>query len=308
MNPRVSVLMAVYNGDKYLRAAVESILDQTFTDFEFIIIDDCSSDHDKEILRSFADSRIKIIENQTHAGLTASLNLGLALARGEYVARMDSDDISLPERLARQVEVLDDNPDVGACSTWAFDIDENGCRTGKRETPTGEQLDNFYWRTSLIHPAAMFRFGPARSLRYDSTMAYAQDYDLWLRIRSHHRLSNLSEYLLLYRVHEKSVSNTRAEKQIETAYGAFCRHLKTDRISYAAFLAVMGRSCRLDPLRRALAMFRVARCINKPYRKFFPDDVEYLRQWSREKGCGRGWLSGLTSRAVRFLVRRVSFV
>jgi len=281
MNPRVSVVMSVYNGEKYLREAIDSILAQTFTDFEFIIIDDGSTDRSPQIIDEYADGRIRFIRNDRNIGLTLSLNKGLKTAHGEYIARMDCDDVSLPERLAKQIAFMDANREVGACGTWALDIDHAGKVIGKRETLVGEQLDNFYWRTSLIHSSSMFRFNPSGGPWYDPTAPVSQDYDLWLRIRTERKLSNLAEHLLLYRVHDESITNVNADKQMNTAYQSFCKHVGQGVISFEAFKALMGYSHKLDPLRRSLATMRLAKRIHKPYRVFFNDDVEYACGWLR---------------------------
>src|SRR2546423_6687976 len=126
MRPRVSVLMPVYDVAKYLREAIDSILGQTFTDFEFIIIDDASTDRSAEIINSYNDPRIRFIQNEKNVGLIATLNRGLDLAYGEYLARMDQDDVSLPERLAKQVAFMETASDVAASGTWARDIDDKG--------------------------------------------------------------------------------------------------------------------------------------------------------------------------------------
>src|SRR5258707_849690 len=138
MSPRVSVVMSVYNGEKYLGEAVDSILAQTFTDFEFIIIDDGSEDRSPELIEAYVDSRISFLRNEKNVGLTRSLNKGLQVASGEYIARMDCDDVSLPDRFAKQVAFMDANSGVGACGTWALDIDGAGKVIGRRETLTGE--------------------------------------------------------------------------------------------------------------------------------------------------------------------------
>lgn len=279
MSPKVTVLMPVYNGEKYLREAVDSILAQTFRDFEFVIVDDASTDGSREIVISYADPRIVLVSNERNLGLTASLNRGLDIARGEYVARMDSDDVSLPERLERQVAFMDANPDVGACGAWSLDIDHAGNVVGSREMPVGEELNNFYWRRSLSHPAAMFRFDREDGPRYDPAFRYAQDYDLWFRVRARRRLANLPEHLLLYRVHDESITGARGEAQLRSCYEIFRRHTGTPAISFEAFLALTGRSWELDPLRRALATMRLARGLGAPYRLYFRDDLVYARTW-----------------------------
>ena len=279
MSPKVTVLMPVYNGEKYLREAVDSILGQTFRDFEFIIVDDASTDRGYEIARSYTDPRIVLVRNERNLGLTVSLNRGLELTRGEYVARMDCDDVSLPERLERQVAFMDANPDVGACGTWSLDIDHAGNVVGRRELPLGEELNNFYWRRSLSHPAAMFRFDREDGPRYDPACRYAQDYDLWFKVRARRRLANLPEYLLLYRVHDDSITGSRVDAQVRSCYEIFRRHTGTPAISFEAFLALTGRSWELDPLRRAFAMMRLARRLRAPYRLYFADDLDYARTW-----------------------------
>ncbi|MCP8319033.1 MAG: glycosyltransferase, partial [Candidatus Methylarchaceae archaeon HK01B] len=125
-SPKITILMSVYNGEKYLREAIDSILNQTFKDFEFLIINDGSTDRTVEILRSYHDSRIKIITNEKNMGLTKSLNKGLKIARSEYVARMDADDISYPRRLEVQYEYMKKNPDVGIVGSWNDVIDDKG--------------------------------------------------------------------------------------------------------------------------------------------------------------------------------------
>ncbi|HEX6624956.1 MAG TPA: glycosyltransferase [Pyrinomonadaceae bacterium] len=306
MTPKVSVLMAVYNGERYLREAIDSILGQTFADFEFIIIDDASTDRSFEIAGGYADPRIRLVRNERNLGLTLSLNRGLDLARGEYVARMDCDDLSLPERLAKQVAFMEANPDVGACSTWAFDIDSAGNVIGKRELPVGEQLDNFYWRRSLIHPAAMFRFDRSAGPRYDPAFRYAQDYDLWFRIRAERRLCNLPEHLLLYRVHEESITGSRFEAQLRACYDVFCRNTGTRAISFEAYLALTERSWALHPLRRAFAMMRLARRLRTPYRVYFRDDLRYARVWMYSRQIYNAVARTRTYRVARDVLKRIA--
>jgi glycosyltransferase involved in cell wall biosynthesis len=124
--PKVSVVMSVYNGEKYLCEAIDSILNQTFENFEFLIVNDGSTDRTLEILQSYRDPRIKVINNERNIGLTASLNKGLKIAKGEYVARMDADDVSFPHRLEQQKAFLDRNPRVAMVGSWAEVIDESG--------------------------------------------------------------------------------------------------------------------------------------------------------------------------------------
>src|SRR5437868_2907435 len=137
--------MTVYNSEEYLREAIESILGQTFTDFEFIIIDDGSTDRSADIVNSYSDTRIRFLSNSSNLGLVASLNEGIERARGEYIARMDCDDVSLPERLAKQVTFMDSRPELAASGTWAKEIDEEGNVIGNRCITVGEQLVYGFW-------------------------------------------------------------------------------------------------------------------------------------------------------------------
>jgi glycosyltransferase involved in cell wall biosynthesis len=279
MTPRVSVLMAVFNGAKYLPEAIDSILGQTFTDFDFLIIDDGSTDRTREIIDSYQDPKIKLIRNQQNVGLTHSLNKGLDLARGEYIARMDSDDISLPDRLARQVAYMDVHPEVAVCGTWAKDIDLDGKVIGVRETPIGKDLEHNYWRPSpIIHPSAMIRRADLNGLRYDEQMRYAQDFDLWLRMRVKHKLANLPEHLLLYRVHRDSITSSRRDEQLLATYDIFSERTGA-KLTLDEFVALNSYSVNLTPLRRTWAMGKLAKAIRQPHRVFLRDNVRYTRLW-----------------------------
>lgn len=307
MSPRVSVVMAVYNGEKYLREALDSILAQTFTDFEFIIVNDGSTDATSQIIEEFDDDRIRLIQNQLNIGLTLSLNRGLEVATGEYIARMDCDDISLPVRLAKQVAFMDANQQVGACGTWALEIDGSGKIIGKRETLVGRQLDNFYWRTSLIHSTSMFRFTPSCGPWYDPALKFSQDYDLWLRISTERKLNNLAEHLLLYRVHDESITAANSANQMNSAYRSFSKHIGEGVISFEAFKALMGYSYAVQPIQRIFATRRLAKRLSKPYRTFLNDDVEYLRHWARLHGSAAQSFEALAFRALGYIKRQTSF-
>ena len=133
--PKVTVLMAVYNGERYLRDAVESILCQTFRDFQFLIINDGSTDNTRDLILSYDDARIVLVDSEHNVGQTRSLNRGLELAAGELIARQDADDISEPDRLAKQVAFLERHPEVALLGTWYKEIDVQGTVIGKRKLP-----------------------------------------------------------------------------------------------------------------------------------------------------------------------------
>lgn len=206
-DPKVSVLMSVYNGERYLKEAVESILNQTFRDFEFIIIDDGSTDSSNAIIRSCDDPRVRLIKNEKNIGLTKSLNKGIDLCRGEYIARMDADDISLPMRLEKQFEYAR-NRKVSVLGTWAIDIDNNGNRISVSKKPTSNPHIKaallFY--NPLIHSSIMIKSELLKRKKYDECFFSSQDYELWIRIRDGHTFENLASNLIMFRWHGDQVS------------------------------------------------------------------------------------------------------
>ncbi|MDD3269642.1 MAG: glycosyltransferase [Syntrophomonadaceae bacterium] len=205
-NPKVSVLMPVYNGERYLPEAIDSIINQTMPDFEFIIVLDPSDDDSKNIAESYTDSRIILIKNVVKQGLARSLNQGLLIASGKYVARMDADDISVPERLERQFDFMERNPGIGISGTSVKTI---GNHAGMviNHTSDPEMIRSFMlFQPHMTHPTVIMR----RSLieqynfSYDPTFARAEDYKLWSIYSRLFPLSNLNEVLLFYRLHTEN--------------------------------------------------------------------------------------------------------
>ena len=217
--PKVSVVMSVYNGEKYLKESVESILNQTFSDFEFTIINDGSTDKTPEILRSFNDERIKVI-NQENMGLTRSLNKAINLVIGEYIARMDADDVSLPERLERQVEFLDENLDVGMVGTACKEIDRDGQEIGIFSPPTtNNELKKVLIRYNpFVHASVMIRRTVIDKVGiYDESFSSAQDYEFWFRIAKFYKIANLTQLLLVRRYTTRNISIEKENEQIKNA-------------------------------------------------------------------------------------------
>lgn len=218
--PKVSVLMSVYNGERYLVEAIESILTQNYPDFEFLIIDDGSNDGTSRILADYVvkDPRVRVVPNDINIGLARCLNKGIKLARGEYIARMDCDDISLPERLAKQVDFLEKNPSVSCIAVKIKQIDANGFFLGYWEddfntTTSGEILDLMPTRNCIAHPGVMLRASTLSKMMYNDSLQNSQDYDLWMRLlASGHRIDKLDEVLLSYRITPASVTSTSNRK------------------------------------------------------------------------------------------------
>ena len=217
--PRVSVVMPVFNGERYLRAAIDSVLAQTERDFELIVIDDGSTDATASIVRGIADPRIRLIPNERNLGLVRSLNRGVAAARGEFVARLDADDLAMPERFARQVAFLDENPDVALLGSWYVEISPAGEPLARRRLPTAHW--DLRWHLCItcpfVHSAVMWRREPvAREVgQYDERLVLGEDYDLWRRIGERFRLATLPSYLVQYRLHSVSMMATYGVHTLE---------------------------------------------------------------------------------------------
>lgn len=215
--PEVSVVMSVFNGGRYLKNAIESILTQTFKDFEFIIIDDCSTDFSPEIIKEFAshDVRIRMMANDQNRGLTWSLNRGISCARGKFIARMDADDISLPERLARQTEAFQKNPELAlvACAFRYIDESDQVLHQGSRFVNDLYRLWTMQFHNIYVHSAVMFKNDDRIDHNYDEQIKTAQDYDLWCRIAKKNNMKYLDNPLVYYRVSINQISQLRQEEQ-----------------------------------------------------------------------------------------------
>ena len=216
--PRVSVVMAVYDGEPFLRAALDSVLAQTFRDFELIVVDDGSTDGSAAIVRAIADPRVRLLSNERNLGLAPSLNRGVNDARGEFVARLDADDVAMPDRLARQVAFLDANPDVGMTGSWYVELADDGSET-PRELPVDHW--DLRWHLCLyspfVHSAVTWRRALVRDRigAYDERLAYSMDYDLWRRMASVFRVANVPAHLVRVRTHAGSMTSALGSRSSE---------------------------------------------------------------------------------------------
>ncbi len=214
MIPRLSVILPVYNAGPYLRAAIDSVLNQSFTDYEFIIIDDGSTDESSAVIGSYHDPRIRHVQ-QTNQGLRTTLNTGISLSRGEYIARMDQDDVSLSDRFRRQIEFFDHHPQhVLVGTTYAY-IDQHGHVTGVFPALTEDEdiRRELLTKSPFGHGTVMFRAKmlQAGCFRYSLDAIHVEDYELWLRIASAGRLANLPEVLYFWR---QSPTNTTSHHAV----------------------------------------------------------------------------------------------
>ncbi len=225
--PKVSVLMPVYKTDiTYLRNAIESVLNQTYTDFEFLLLDDCPTDTRENIINSYKDKRIKYIKNEKNLGITPSRNKLIDMAKGEYLAIMDHDDISLPKRFEKQVQYLDAHPDIGVvgCKTKIIDIKQ------KYEYPSNDKEIklNFMYRCPIFHSSCMIRKNilTKNNIYYEEDFSPAEDYAIFCRLIPFTKFHNINEEtLFIYRNHRTNTSHKQKRKMQNATYAiqAFTR-------------------------------------------------------------------------------------
>jgi len=233
--PKVTVLMPVYNGEKYLKESIESILNQTFTDFEFLIINDGSTDRTEEIIKSYKDTRIKLVNNETNLKLIKTLNKGLDLAKGKYIARMDADDVSLPKRLKIQVDFMDNNPEIGVSGAWAKVIGGKNKKYIKTYSNFEKIKATSIFKNILIHPSVIIRKEILNkyNLRYNEESQHSEDYELWARCTKCFPITNIKKYLMLYRIHNENISHQHSETQTKNSSLTRIEQLKNLQIKPA---------------------------------------------------------------------------
>ncbi len=215
-SPLVSVVMPVYNGEKYLKEAIASILNQTFSDFEFIILNDGSIDRTEDIILSYDDNRICYIKNETNLQIAKTLNKGIKLAKGKYIARMDADDVALPHRLATQFDYMQANPDIKLCGSY-LQIYEQSENIWKPPTNNKAIKAMLLFESCLYHPTIIFKKDIIvdNQVIYDPSFCGAEDYDLWQRLSETPSIhfANIPDVLLLYRFHPNNKTTYKAKQR-----------------------------------------------------------------------------------------------
>lgn len=214
----VSIVTAVYNGEKYLSQTLDSVLRQTFDDFELVVIDDASTDGTADILRKYAerDGRIKVYRNEQNLRLARSLNRGVSLAEGKYIARLDADDICMPNRLEKQYDFMENNPDIGVsfCKFFALrDGELMPCGLGRRRDPESVKAMLPFF-CPVLHPGVIARSDVMKKYSYDGSRTCTEDIDLWTRMTLDGvKIACDGEYLMQYRLHGGSITSTSRERQ-----------------------------------------------------------------------------------------------
>jgi len=211
--PTISIVMPVYNGEEYLKEAIDSILNQTYTDFEFIILNDGSTDKTEEIILSYGDPRIVYIKNEQNLQIVKTLNKGILRAKGKYIARMDADDISLPKRFEKQLHFMEENSNIDICGSWLETFGDYN-QIWKPPSQHNKIKVNLLFNSAIMHPTIFAKRTFFSDLKYNESMVGAEDYELWVRSIDMYHFSNIPFVLLKYRIHS---SKTDKNTQIDIA-------------------------------------------------------------------------------------------
>lgn len=221
--PKISVVLPVFNAQDFLIDAVQSVLDQTFSDFELLLIEDGSTDNSLKILKQIKDDRVRLIEHKENQGLVSTLNEGIRESKGEYIIRMDADDVCKLNRFELQVEFMDARPDVGISGSWLEIMGHNGEKIWRSLTDSDEIKAHLIFMPNLFHPTVIIR----RKLLIDNNLYYREgnllneDYDLWIRMIQYCEFGNIPKPLLQYRQHEINMETKR--KATQTYYANIIR-------------------------------------------------------------------------------------
>lgn len=328
--PQLSVLMPVYNAEKFLAEAIDSILQQSFTDFEFIIIDDCSTDSSVAIVKSYQDARIRFYSNTSNSGISYTLNRGIELAATDLIARMDADDISYPQRLQMQYDYLIAHPECAMVSSFARMVTE------EKEVI---RIDNFkselyYYNLTfscwIYHPTVVYRKGPVQQVGMYA-VPYAEDFELWWQLSRHFVITTLPKVLLDYRVTSQSLHQVQKRQEYTLAqqeqivrniryyagpdYAISRNHIECLQHNFQPLLEEQSVSSVVECLRKL--NFITFRILNKQNPNLHKQDVLtgllykekfiaefYISQLPKLKGALLATRMGMFKRAVFILLKK----
>lgn len=261
--PLVTVLMPVYNGEKYLREAIDSILQQTFQQFEFLIVDDGSSDNSINIIQSYSDSRIKLIRNEQNVGISKTLNRGILEASCELIARMDADDISYHERLQKQYEYFQKNPECALLSTWAKVITERKEHIRTEKYRSRLHYYNLTFECWMYHPTVMYRKSAVIAVGMYS-IPYAEDFELFWQLSRKYKIACLEEVLIDYRVTDQSLHQVTKKKEYdETMDWQLVRNIQyyTGENFYITWEEIECLRFNFGPMMKLNSIRAIAKCL-----------------------------------------------
>lgn len=281
--------MPVYNAERYLAEAIDSIIGQSFTNWELVVINDGSTDNSEKIIQSFNDPRIKYYKNEQNIQLIETLNRGIALCSGKYIARMDADDIAHPHRLKKQVEAMEADSRLTLCGTNAVVIDENGNETGKIVNPGNNSFlqISLLFTNPFIHPSMMIRRDRLGDDRFNAEALHVEDFELWTRLANRGRLANINRPLLKYRWHSSNVSVAHAKRQNEMKeriigaqldkqlnIAATDQEISIHRLTFNLYEFGKKKNISADKATEVARWFRKLSGQNRKLRRFSPSDFE----------------------------------
>ena len=317
--PKISVIMSVYNGEAYLSEAIDSILNQTFADWELIVINDCSTDGTSEILKRYEamDSRVKVYTNEVNLRLPSSLNKAMSYAQGKYIARMDADDICLPQRLEKQYGFMEKNPDIHLSSCRFMELKDGvvssgGCGgKGDRESVKALLLVT----NPILHPGIIAKADVIKGLEYDKTLTCTEDMELWTRFAMlNYNIEIMPEYLMIYRLHDKQITGTTLEKQhkeivsIQKKY--YSKLLDTMNNEQEEFY-INGIYFREKPdINKFCEFYKWIKSVNRKTKAFNPEALNYamleiLAEYKRKGVAGADIIKAMLSFGIIFLAREI---
>lgn len=315
--PKLSVIMSVYNGESYLCEAVESVLNQTCTDFELIIINDCSTDRTAEILDGLSkrDERIRVYTNEVNLKLPASLNKAISLCRGDYILRMDSDDLCLPKRFEKQLLFMENNKDVDLSSIRFLTLKNGVYLPGG----CGGRTDNEALKAMLLvtnpilHPGVIMKKEVACELMYDTTLTCTEDLELWTRmVLKGKKIAILPEYLLIYRLHDKQITSTTLDRQHkevllveEKYYKGLLSHIPDEMKEFYISGVYFKENADVDKL---IKLFKWVKANNKG--AFTKAAVSYaflemLAEYKRQEIPKKNIIKGMLHFSPLFLIKEI---
>ncbi|GJQ04875.1 glycosyltransferase [Capnocytophaga canimorsus] len=272
-NELVSVVIPCYNAEKYIKECLQSVLNQVYQNFEILLIDDASEDKTLEIVSKINDRRIKIFQNTTNKGIVYALNRGISKAKGIYIARLDSDDLMQPDRIAKQVAFLRENQEYAMVGTNHILINEKGNILQYVAYPeTNEEIQVFkYFLNPISHPTTMFRASVFKEFQYDDEYPHCEDYSLWFQISDKYKVANLSEYLTHYRIHSGNISSKNHKEQEQNSFSLILDELEK-----------LGFELSKEEIKIHSAIF------TRKGQAYFntSEKVEKLKNWIDKLSCG----------------------
>ena len=318
MMPDISIIMSVYNGEAYIKEAVESVINQTFKNWELIIINDCSTDSTGEILAELekADNRVKVYPNEVNRRLPASLNRAVSLCWGKYIARMDADDICLPDRLEKQFKFMEENPDVDMSSCRFMTVKNGVYMSGGAggRTDCGAIKAMLLVANPILHPGIIAKAEVMKEFRYDTKLTCTEDLELWTRmIMGGKNIRILPECLMIYRLHDKQITSTTLERQRtevlgieEKYYSSLLEEMDEDIKEFYISGIYFRETADIDKFIKFAKWLK-----NVSADKFEKDIIDYslfeiLAEYKRRGISKKDLLKGMLSFDLSFLMKEIS--